>query len=242
MCAWCMSRGLTWTLICPPPHTHSHPQEDESHWLWCHKQVDIFKYSVKWNDMTAVGLIGMNCRHLCSVQDESYDFLTPHFAPSSAPSCANFKLVTFTSALSCTLPLVLLNVSMLKHKANRKYRCLWRGSHVLTTFLERGEKKKKKTDLFPSGYLPTVPCLQNLYQCTKKTVEAFVFTSLCLLELRAAEHFLLKKVWSGLLVGGCIDSVPQLHPAFKCQDIRAERFRVTVLWDILAWHGDRYLM
>lgn len=53
-------------------------------------------------------------------------------------------------------------------------------------------------------------------------------------KLRRAEHILCQKAKNALLLGGYMDFVPFLHFVFKCQDIPVERFRVTVLWNILA--------
>lgn len=68
--------------------------------------------------------------------------------------------------------------------------------------------------------------------------------------LRGAEHFLFKKKkkkntpWKWAAAGGSLALIVSLDYIllFKCQDIRVERFRVTALRDILAWHVDGYLM
>lgn len=52
-------------------------------------------------------------------------------------------------------------------------------------------------------------------------------------KLRRAEHILCQKAKNGFM-----DFVPWLHFVFKCQDIPVEGFRVTVLWDVLAWHSE----
>lgn len=43
-------------------------------------------------------------------------------------------------------------------------------------------------------------------------------------------------------MGGCIEFVPGVHHAFKCQDIHVESSGVVLLWDMLPRHRDNYLM
>lgn len=152
MCAWCMSHGLTLKLMCAPPFTHTPtPTPKRMNPTDFGATSRLTFLNILWNETTwqPLGWLAWNADvYVPFRMNRTTSWLFTSHHPRVKVWKLNFELVTFSSASSCPLPLVLPNVSMLKRKANRNTRDIFvEEITCLITFFRT--KKKKRNRLVP---------------------------------------------------------------------------------------------